>query len=656
MMYAPAPCVSKSLEEGLIKNKGGLLLMVALFGAMLWLSSCADVNPSVLIPPLIIAPSQAVVLAGQSVQFTASGNPAAPSDLIWMVNGVTGGSSATGTISSNGLYTAPAAAPSASVSVTVRNGPEGPRSMPAFVQFFDPSNFNPGTVKASGNPLVALYSLSVPQGADVEIEFGQSTQYGLTTWAQPAPAEGGDVEILVAGMRASSTYHMRALVRLPNGTQVPDSDHSFTTGPLPAPVANITTQQTAGTSPAPGVELLCLDPTDGGKELTAVVTDLSGNVIWYYNIGPGEWPFPMKLLPNGHVLVLASPVTNSQGQVTPGPAGPNEIREIDLSGNVLQRVTPAEVDSALVSFGSSLQFSSFHHDVLMLPSGHYLILGNYEKTFANQPGLPAGTIVLGDALVDWDTQLGRPDWTWSTFDHLDPSRAPYGISNGFEDWTHSNALVYSQDDGDLLLSMRNQNWIVKIDYEDGVGDGSILWRFGYQGDFTLPASEAPIDWNYGQHNISIASPNSSGVFSLLFFNNGNDRLVDQNGDLCSTPGTVNCYSSVPIFTVNEYARTAQVQWEDNLSPAYSICCGGASILLNSDVEYDVAYDLNTPGTSYVQEVTQQQNPQLVWQMNISGPLAYRAFRIPSLYPGVVWTQTAIAVSETSSPQSASPGK
>ena len=43
-----------------------------------------------------------------------------------------------------------------------------------------------------------------------------------------------------------------------------------------------------------------------------------------------------------------------------------------------------------------------------------------------------------------------------------------------------------------------------------------------------------------------------------------------------------------------------------------------------------------PGVSYMQEVTQEQNPQLLWQMNIAGQLAYRGFRIPSLYPGVQW--------------------
>jgi hypothetical protein len=33
-------------------------------------------------------------------------------------------------------------------------------------------------------------------------------------------------------------------------------------------------------------------------------------------------------------------------------------------------------------------------------------------------------------------------------------------------------------------------------------------------------------------------------------------------------------------------------------------------------------------------------------MNITGQLAYRGFRIPSLYPGVEWTQAAIAAANT----------
>jgi arylsulfate sulfotransferase len=620
-------------------DKTRLVLLSSILAGVCLLSGCARNSTPV------VTPFQAVILAGQTLQFTASLNGSPTTQVVWKVNGVLGGSGATGTISSTGLYTAPTDPAVETVTVTAEVSADDVSSTPGFIQVFDPSKFAPGTVAPTNNPLVALYSLNVPEGANVQIQFGQSTNYGLTTWAQPAPNFGGTVSIFVAGMRASTTYHMQALVSLPTGTQVADSDHTFTTGPLPAPVSNITIQQTGGMTPAPGVELLCLDPTDGKGELTAVVTDLSGNVIWYYNIGSNTWPFPMKLLPNGHMLMVAAPVTNSAGQLPPG-SPENEVREIDLAGNVINQITLSQIDSGLASLGASFDVAGLHHDILQLPNGHRILLMNYEQTFNNQPGLPPGTVVLGDVLLDWDPQAGAV-WYWSTFDHFDVSRIPYGISNGLSDWTHANAVIYSPDDGDLILSMRDQNWIIKINYENGMGDGSVLWRFGYQGDFTLAPGEAPIQWNYGQHYPSIVSPNSAGVFSLMFFDNGNNRLVDANNDVCGTSGNINCYSDVPVFQLDESTKTAQLQTEMNLSPAYSVCCGDAQFLSNGDLEYDVAADVSPPVGSYVQEVTQGQSPQLVWQMNIPGPLAYRAFRIPSLYPGVAWSEAAIATSEAS---------
>src|SRR5262249_278094 len=106
--------------------------------------------------------------------------------------------------------------------------------------------------------------------------------------------------------------------------------------------------------------------------------------------------------------------------------------------------------------------------------------------------------------------------------------------------------------------------------------------------------------------------------------------------------------------LNETTKTATVQWEYNLSPAFSFCCGDALILPNGNVEFDVAADQNfTPGVSYIEEVTQTSTPELIWRMEIqsSAPgfnLAYRGFRIPSLYPGVTWTQEAIQTANTSS--------
>lgn len=577
--------------------------------------------------PPVITPSEAVVLLGQTVQFTSSvGNGG---NLVWLVNGVPQGSPSSGTISANGLYTAPTVASPAVLNTAIRVSAvaNGVQSFSAPVSLFLPDKFTPGTFSPTANPLVASYSIAVPGGASVRVQFGPDTNYGLTTWSQAAPASGGAVTILVAGMRASSTYHIRATIQLGDGTQLLDADHAFTTGALPADrLPAITAQQFGGIAPASGIELLSLlFFAAPGNQLTAVATDLSGNVIWYYDLGPGGEPFPIKLLPNGHMLLVAAPA--------------DEIREIDLAGNVINRISVNELNSGLYQIGASfqaiggsIQDLAFHHDVLQLPNGHLILLVTIFPPTPNNVGLPPGTPVVGDALVDWDPQAGLPVWTWSTFDHLDINHAPFG----YPDWTHANAVIYSPDDGNLILSMRNQNWIVKINYKDGAGDGSVLWRLGPGGDFTFPSGQAPIEWNYGQHYPTLLGPNTAGIYPLMFFDNGNNRLLDQNNTVCGSPGAAKCYSSVPILELNEYTKAAQVLWEDKLT-AFSICCGNASLLANGHVEFDVAADQYILGFSYIQEVTQEQSPQLIWQMNIGGQqLAYRGFRIPSLYPGVQW--------------------
>jgi hypothetical protein len=481
------------------------------------------------------------------------------------------------------------------------------------------SIISPDSVTATQNPLVASYSIVVPPGASVQVQFGLDTTYGLSTSVIQTPA-GGEVTVLVAGMRAGTTYHMQAIVDLADGSQLLDTDHTFATGSIPVErIPNITAQQFGVGTPSAGIELLSMNPDNDGNLLSTVATDLEGNVIWYYDLESTEWPYPIKPLPNGHMLVNVSPLE------TPGV---NEIREIDLAGNIINHITLNAVNQALAGI-ASFQLDSLHHDVAVLPNGHWILLANYGETINNVPGVPAGTVMEGDALIDWDPLHG-PVWIWSTFDHLDLTRAPYG----FADWTHSNAIIYSPDDGNLILSMRNQNWVIKIDYRDGAGDGSILWHFGPDGDFTLLGQEAPVEWNYGQHYPTIVSPNSAGVFSLMFFNNGNNRLMDSNKDVCGTPGIGACYSSVPIFQLDEFTKTATVLWEDNLLPSYSICCGDALLLPNGNVEFDIAYDVNTPDFSHIEEVTQTK--ELVWKMDIQGQLAYRGFRIPSLYPGQVW--------------------
>src|SRR5277367_5564825 len=59
-------------------------------------------------PTIAITPATAILLSGQSVQFSATEGNRSLVNPTWLVNGLTGGSPALGTISSSGLYTASA--------------------------------------------------------------------------------------------------------------------------------------------------------------------------------------------------------------------------------------------------------------------------------------------------------------------------------------------------------------------------------------------------------------------------------------------------------------------------------------------------------------------------------------------------------------------
>ncbi len=484
---------------------------------------------------------------------------------------------------------------------------------------------NSSTAGAATNPLVAQYTISPLATASVYVEFGPTTAYGFDTSPVSTPNGGGQVNILVAGMTQNTTYHMRAVVAYANGGVQYDSDHTFTTGPVAAnliPQVSVTTSP--GMTPAPGVEFSCLSSGSEPPTLGLAAFNPEGNLIWYYNYNLGLGiPTPAKLLPNGNILLLLIPAGGT------GDSGVGEIQEIDLAGNVIRQFSVSDLNKWLVAAGYKNVITSINHDLLYLPNGHLLVIASEYRAFENLPGYPGETNVLGSDIIDV-APSNTIAWFWSAFNYLDVNRHPYL----FPDWTHANSLAYSSDDGDLLLSLRHQNWVIKIDYENGSGSGNILWKLGYQGDFALNSSD-PANWFYAQHDASILSPNSTGNFTLGVFDNGNDRVMDSNGDVCGTPGQPACYSRSAIFDVNETNMTAQLDWAYTLP--FSPWGGVTQLLPNGDVYIDET-DVNN-SNAQIMEVTQTSTPQVVWQMIINGQNSYRTINLPSLYPGVQWNNT-----------------
>ena len=89
----------------------GPITVKAVSQADMTASASAMVTIVIPVGSISISPGSATVLAGATQQFTAtvSGESTA---VVWQVNGTTGGSTALGTISTSGLYTAPATPPS----------------------------------------------------------------------------------------------------------------------------------------------------------------------------------------------------------------------------------------------------------------------------------------------------------------------------------------------------------------------------------------------------------------------------------------------------------------------------------------------------------------------------------------------------------------
>ena len=105
-------------------REGSWLFIIVLILSLTLLScgggtSAPITNPPALVVTVIVSSSSSSVLLGNTQQFTATVTGTSNTAVTWSVNGILGGNSAVGTISSTGLYTAPQALPDPT-SVTIQ--------------------------------------------------------------------------------------------------------------------------------------------------------------------------------------------------------------------------------------------------------------------------------------------------------------------------------------------------------------------------------------------------------------------------------------------------------------------------------------------------------------------------------------------------------
>ena len=300
------------------------------------------------------------------------------------------------------------------------------------------------------------------------------------------------------------------------------------------------------------------------------------------------------------------------------------LREIDLEGNAIRETNVDRVSEQLIDMGHQA-ITSFHHDIIKLPNGNLIALASNERLLTDVQG-PGTVDVIGDMLVELDQNL-QVVWAWNSFDHLDVTRKatlnetcslgqagcpPLTLAGIANDWLHSNSVHYTPADGNLILSIRHQDWVIKIAYSNGTGSGAVLWRLGKDGDFKISSSD-PYPWFSHQHDAEFDIPS---VPLLTLFDNGNVRKT-------LFPAA---NSRGQAFWIDEPGRIATPVLNADLQ-TYSQAVGAAERLCNGN--YHFTSGIIMPQTK-AQSVEVSPNGAINYVLETSN-IVYRSFRMLTMY-------------------------
>ena len=622
---------------------------------------------------------------GTSITWTVTATDTSPNQLAFQYNVAAPGSSTFSVVKDYNLGTF-SAGTWTSTFVWTPTGIEGAYTIKVAIKDFTtgqttsksgPYTINPlvtgstPVVVATANPLVALFSApSCAAGSSMRVHFQTGTTITSGNWVACHPPNTMTFE--VAGMYPSTTYNIVAQTM--TGGKITNSPaRKFTTGPLPTNIPFPTsTVLVNGSGVDTALPVLLTNPIQfgAGPIYASVATDLAGNIIWYYYPSPPQSMVLTRPLTGGNMLTIQSGTAWN-----PLISDKQFLREIDLAGNIIRETNIGVITEQLAAMGAtdmgpctaisqpvvdSACVDDFHHDAIQsLPNGYTAVLVDIEKIYpagtqGDSSGMPID--LIGDGIVVLDANF-QVKWWWDAFQHaggapqLDINRPATlaetcvkgqsgcpplsllgsGINSKARDWLHCNSLYYWGKDTfggagkDFLLSSRNQDWLMKIDYNGGVqsgglGTGNILWLMGVDGAFTFNnITQDLYPWFSGQHEAAIEN-NGSGPMTI--FDNGNTRIASMHGN-----------SRGMALTVDETAMTVTPVLSVDLG-YNSIADGSAQLLANGNYYFyagvvvvglsgEDCFNLEilpTPGTITGTTV-----------LNVQGADGYRGWQLPSLY-------------------------
>jgi arylsulfate sulfotransferase len=608
---------------------------------------------------------------GTPVAWTASASDTDPGTLLYRFSVQSPGAARAAIVRdfhpSNFLFWAPISGEGAYVvTVTVLNS--STRLFATDTAPFSVTSLVPGTwpvLIATPNPLVALYSAPpCPAGNSFVVLYRlQGTSNPYTATSTKRCSGTASMNVYVAGLLPNTPYQFNHKISSVSGS-IYGPTVSFTTGAIPGyikaatPPTSIIRPIDSQTSLADSILLLdYISPALGtGFVRMPMATDLNGNTLWYYPSLFQVSRYFLRPIAGGTMLIhlddpsVTVPSTDFQASQI--------LREFDLAGNTIRETNVTQVARLLaVKYPAwnicawtsdagcrrgQTPVVAFSHEAIRLPNGYTATLLTAEKLYTDgTQGSSVGhpSDVLGDILVVLDQDF-QVVWAWNSYLSLDVTRpavlnetctpfvtrcSPYLFMPNAFDWTHCNSINYVPSDGSLLVSIRNQDWIVKIDYANGTGTGNVLWRLGQFGDFTITGTTDPWPWFSHQHHAGFDVPGSN---LLSVFDNGNTRVAP------APVGLGGGNSRGMVLSIDEVNRIVSPTLSVDLA-RFSVGGGSAQLLTNGNYSFD-AGGINGLAKVFSQSIEVVPGIPPAGTLNYTQQetgSVYRSYRMPNLYVG-----------------------
>lgn len=208
--------------------------------------------------------------------------------------------------------------------------------------------------------------------------------------------------------------------------------------------------------------------------------DINGDVRWYLN---KELSWGPNLLNNGNLIFGDRDLVGYYYSA--------DLIEVDYLGKVYNQYN--------VPYG-------YHHEVTELPSGNLIVATNDFL----------GTIE--DKLIEIDRLTGEIVKTINIDDYINTLDGSSEMST-LVDWFKINSVFYDKKTDSLLISGKNKDIVISIDYESlelnwVLGD-PLKWDKQFVDEYFLSKVGSGFEWQYGQSDIEVLSNGD-----ILIFDNG----------------------------------------------------------------------------------------------------------------------------------------